>query len=100
VSSVVCAARVATQRCGKRVSALVNQHATIEEEVFSVGAAPRLYTEDLTQLELELSRVSGVCSWRNNEEEMERKELGCAKKISCVMCSYSETAMNPLPGNN
>jgi hypothetical protein len=28
----------------------------IEEAVFSVGAAPMLYTEDLTQLELELSR--------------------------------------------
>jgi hypothetical protein len=36
----------------------MNQHATIEEAVFSVGAAPRLYIEDLTQMELELSRVS------------------------------------------
>jgi hypothetical protein len=25
--------------------------------VFSVGSAPRIYNEDLTQLELELSRV-------------------------------------------
>jgi hypothetical protein len=32
----------------------INQHATIEEAVFSVGAAPRLYNEDLRQLELEL----------------------------------------------
>jgi hypothetical protein len=32
----------------------VNKHATIEEAVFSVGAAPRLYNEDLCQLELEL----------------------------------------------
>jgi hypothetical protein len=35
----------------------VNQHATIEEAVFLCGAAPRLYNEDLRQLELELSRV-------------------------------------------
>jgi hypothetical protein len=35
----------------------VNQHAAIEEAVFSMGAAPRLYNEDLTQIELELSRV-------------------------------------------
>jgi hypothetical protein len=32
-------------------SAAVNQHATIEEAVFSVGATPRLYNEDFTQLE-------------------------------------------------
>jgi hypothetical protein len=30
---------------------------TIEEAVFSVGAAPRLYNEDLTQVESELSCV-------------------------------------------
>jgi hypothetical protein len=45
------------QRCGKHISAAVNQHATIEDAVFSVGVAPRLYNEDLRQLELELSRV-------------------------------------------
>jgi hypothetical protein len=38
-----------------RISAAVNQHATVEEAVFSVGPAPRLYIEILTQLELELS---------------------------------------------
>jgi hypothetical protein len=36
----------------------------MEEAVFSVRAAPRLYNEDLMQLELELS--SGVDSWQNN----------------------------------
>jgi hypothetical protein len=55
--SVVRAARVTTQLCGKHISAAVNQHATIDEAVFSVGAAPRLYNENLTQLELEMSRV-------------------------------------------
>jgi hypothetical protein len=54
VISAVNAALLATQRCGKRISAAVNQHATIEEEVFSLGAARILYNEDLTQLELEL----------------------------------------------
>jgi hypothetical protein len=57
VFSVVSAALVAVQRCGKHIYATVNQHRTIEEAVFSVGAAPRLYNEDLRQLELELSRV-------------------------------------------
>jgi hypothetical protein len=56
--SVVSAALIATQRCGKHISAAVSQHATIEEVVFSMeGAAPRLYNEDLRHLELELSRV-------------------------------------------
>jgi hypothetical protein len=54
VFSVVSAALVATQLCGKHIFAAVNQHATVEEAVCSVGAAPRLYNEDRTQLELEL----------------------------------------------
>jgi hypothetical protein len=32
----------------------MNQHAIIEEVVFSVEASPRLYNEDLRQLEIEL----------------------------------------------
>jgi hypothetical protein len=52
VFSAVRATSVATQRCGKHFSAAVNQHATIQGEVFSVGADPKLYKEDLTQLEL------------------------------------------------
>jgi hypothetical protein len=50
---VVSAALVATQRYGKYIFATVNQQATIEEAVFSMGAAPRPYNEDLRQLELE-----------------------------------------------
>jgi hypothetical protein len=57
VFSVVRAALVDKQRCGKHISAAVNQHTTIQEAVFSVGAAPRLYNKDLPHLELELSRV-------------------------------------------
>jgi hypothetical protein len=56
--SVVSAAFVATQLCSKHNSAAKNQHATIEEAVFSVGSSPRLYNEDLRQLEGELSRVA------------------------------------------
>jgi hypothetical protein len=52
--SVVRPALVATQPCGKHISAAMNQHATMKEAVFSVGAVPRLYDEDLRQLELEL----------------------------------------------
>jgi hypothetical protein len=44
------------QLCGKYIPAAVNQHTAIEEAVLSVGP-PRLYNKDLTQLELELSRV-------------------------------------------
>jgi hypothetical protein len=44
--SVVSAALVAMQRCGKHISAAVNQQATTEEAVFSVMADPRLYNED------------------------------------------------------
>jgi hypothetical protein len=62
VFSVVSAALVATQRCGKHVSTAVNQHGTIEEAVFSVEAAPRLYNQDLRQPELELS----LRSWQKN----------------------------------
>jgi hypothetical protein len=51
---------------GKHISAAVNQHATIQEAVFSVGAAPRLYNKDLTQLELELSRVPGLAVAADN----------------------------------
>jgi hypothetical protein len=31
---------------------------------------------------------------------MARKELGGAKKTSCVILSYSETVINPLPVND
>jgi hypothetical protein len=56
---VISATRVATQRCGKHISATVDQRTTIGEAVFSVVAAPMLYNGDLPQLELELreSRV-------------------------------------------
>jgi hypothetical protein len=53
VFSVVRAVLVTRQQYGKHISAAVNQHATIEIAVFSVGPAPRLYNEDLRQLELE-----------------------------------------------
>jgi predicted RNase H-like HicB family nuclease len=55
--SVVRSAHVATHLLGRYISTVVNQGATIEEVVFSVGTALRLYKEDFTQLELELSRV-------------------------------------------
>jgi hypothetical protein len=55
---------VATQRCSKHISAAVKQHATIEEAVFSVGAAPNLYNEDLRQLKDEIEGGSGGGSQR------------------------------------
>jgi hypothetical protein len=43
-------ALVATQRCGKHISAALNRHGTIAEAIFSVEATLRLYNEDLRQL--------------------------------------------------
>jgi hypothetical protein len=61
VFSVVRAALVAGQRRGKRTSASMNRHETIEEAVFPVGVAPMLYNEDLSLLKLEFikSAVEG-----------------------------------------
>jgi hypothetical protein len=77
-------------------------YATIEEEMFSVGAAPSLYNEDLTQLELELSSGAGSCSREFRESAglvygriIAKRELGCTKKRDF---NDKETAMNPLPG--
>jgi hypothetical protein len=44
----------------KHISAAVNQHSTIEEAVFSVGSAPRLYNEDLRQLRDTIERVRRI----------------------------------------
>jgi hypothetical protein len=65
VFPVVSASLVGAPRCGKHISAAVNQHATIEEAVFSVGVAPELHNEDLTQLEVELSSAVGRIMARN-----------------------------------
>jgi hypothetical protein len=46
VFSVIRAANVATQRCGKHLSAEVNQHTTIVKAVFSVGTVRTLCNED------------------------------------------------------
>jgi hypothetical protein len=60
--------------------------------VFSEGAAPRLYDEDLTQLEIELSFGFGSCSRELRESSeltvgriMLRKELSSEKKTSCLI---------------
>jgi hypothetical protein len=60
VFSVVRAELVATKRCGKHIFATVNQHATIEEAVYFLGAAQRLYNEDRRQLK---DRTEGVGRW-------------------------------------
>jgi hypothetical protein len=81
VLSVVSAAFVAMQRCGKHICAAVNQHATIEEAVFSVRGADTINRGSQTT-RIRLDGVSGVSSWQNNREEMTGTELGCAKKTS------------------
>jgi hypothetical protein len=44
----------------------------------------------------ELGRVL-VTAVEGDWEEMARNELDCAKKTSCVIWSYSDTVINPLP---
>jgi hypothetical protein len=81
-SGVLCGVRaavVATQLCGKHMSAAVNQHAAIEEAVFSVDP-PRGCIKSLTQLELELRESPELAFGRI----LIRNELGCAKNTSCV----------------
>jgi hypothetical protein len=65
--------------------------------VFSVGSAPRLYNEVLTQLELELCGILEVAV-KGDWEEIARKELACDKKTSRVILSASEAVITPLPG--
>jgi hypothetical protein len=71
VFSVVSAAFIATQRCGKYISAAANQHATIDEAVFYVVTAPRLHKEDLRQLELELRETPKLAVDRIIEKKMQ-----------------------------
>jgi hypothetical protein len=72
----------------------VNQHATIEEAVFSVGAAPRLYSEDLRQLELELSE-SGDGSRRRLRRNgkkgtgLSKEDFMCETGITTVLKSVA-----------
>jgi hypothetical protein len=56
----------------------VNQHTTIAEAVVSVGAAPRLYNEDLRQVEIEFRESQELAVGRI----MAGKELGCANNTS------------------
>jgi hypothetical protein len=84
VFSVIHPEFVATQRYGTHISAVVNQHATIEETVFSVGAVSRLYNEDLRQLRDRTEGGYGGCS-REDGEEIGRKELGSSNKHSCAL---------------
>jgi hypothetical protein len=78
VFSVFRASLIATQLCGEQISAAVNQHSTIEEAMFSVGAIPRLYNEDLTKLEWELSSVPELAvaaeNWQGRQSKVIEKK--------------------------
>jgi hypothetical protein len=76
VFSMVRAVRVAEQRCGKHISAAANQHTTIKEVVFSVAVTPRLYNEDLKQLESKIELSSGVGSCSTELREFSEIAVG------------------------
>jgi hypothetical protein len=54
------------------------------EMMFSVGSALRLYNEDPRPAEIKL-RESLMLAVEDDWEEMGRQELGCEKKVSCVL---------------
>jgi hypothetical protein len=63
--------------------------------VFSEGAAPRLYKEDLRQLESELRESPELA------EQLRRngkKGIKLCKEDFILCCTDSDTVMNPLPG--
>jgi hypothetical protein len=60
-------------------------------------STPRLYNEDLAQLELEFGPVLEMAV-QGDWKEMARMEFGSAEKTSRVIWSDSETVINPLPG--
>jgi hypothetical protein len=76
VFSVVRTTHVVAQRCGKHISAAVNRHATIEEAVFSVMGAARLYNEDLTYLKLETSYGGGFEYFHRSPASRKRRRKG------------------------
>jgi hypothetical protein len=73
--SVVSAAIGTTQRLGKHICAAVNQHATIEETVFSVWASRRYNKENLR---IKIWSSSGIGTWQNNDKNEE--DLMCDLK--------------------
>jgi hypothetical protein len=69
----------------------VNQHAITQEAVFSVRAAPRLYNEDLRQLDLELRESPVLAVGTIIEKKWQKKKNGIrlCKEDFTVCCSYS-----------
>jgi hypothetical protein len=82
----------------------VKQHVTIEEAVFSLGAAPRLYNEDLGQPDIEL-RVSSELAvgriiekkWQESNYTVQRKlygvlqiQLDCHKSVARIRLVKTE----------
>jgi L-lysine 2,3-aminomutase len=85
VFSVVSTTLVAVQQYGKHISAAVNQHATIEEAVFSVGDAPGLYNEDLTRLEAELREHPELEVCRIIEKKWQERNLAVERRLYSVL---------------
>jgi hypothetical protein len=64
------------------------------ETAFSGGPCKVVIRKSSTGDRIKLSFETPACSFRI----MVRKELGCAKKTSCVIRWDGETVINPLPG--
>jgi hypothetical protein len=63
----------------------VDQHAAIEEAVFSVGAAPRLYNEDLRQIELEWRESLDMAVGRIIENKWQERNQFVARTLHSVL---------------
>jgi hypothetical protein len=63
----------------------VNQHAAIEEEVFSVEAAPRLYNEDLRHTELELRQSPELAVGRIIDKKWQERNWIVQRRLHSVL---------------
>jgi hypothetical protein len=74
----------------------VNKHAAIEREMFSVGAIPRLYDEDLRQLRNIELMASLESTFEVDLRRSGKKRNWAVQRRLYVCCSYSVTGITTV----